>query len=113
MSRLYEDKPIAAGNRRILAAIAIAVLCAVLAAALWGFIAGQQRADAATAKEQVREAVVTSATQCYAIEGAYPNDVVYLEEKYGLQINHERFIVSYETLGSNVTPSVQVLVKEG
>ena len=56
----------------------------------------------------IREAVQRSALQCYAVEGAYPPDLQYLEENYGLQINHRDFYVTYEAFASNLPPAVRV-----
>ena len=36
----------------------------------------------------------------------------YLEENYGVQVNHSRFIVSYEAYASNQLPAVAVLEKQ-
>ena len=47
--------------------------------------------------------------QCYAIEGIYPQKLSYLEEHYGLIIDYEKYVVFYETLGSNILPSVRVV----
>ena len=52
-----------------------------------------------------------AAVQCYALEGAYPQSLSYLEENYGVQVNHSRFIVSYEAYASNQLPAVAVLEK--
>ena len=66
------------------------------------------RQSGASAEAAVRRAVV----QCYAVEGAYPTDLQYLEERYGLQINHRRYIVDYNILAPNVAPQTTVLEKE-
>ena len=66
------------------------------------------RQSAASAEAAVRRAVM----QCYAVEGAYPADLQYLEERYGLQINHRRYIVDYNILAPNVAPQITVLEKE-
>ena len=66
------------------------------------------RQSAASAEAAVRRAVV----QCSAVEGAYPADLQYLEERYGLQINHRRYIVDYNILAPNVAPQIKVLEKE-
>ena len=50
--------------------------------------------------------------QCYALEGAYPQSLSYLEKNYGVQVNHSRFIVSYEVYASNQLPVVAVLEKQ-
>lgn len=56
----------------------------------------------------LKAAVERSALQCYAVEGAYPVDVAYLEENYGLQINREDFYVNYDAFASNLPPDVRV-----
>ena len=45
----------------------------------------------------------------YAAEGVYPPDLAYLEEHYGVQIDEERFTVSYVVFGSNLMPDITVL----
>lgn len=59
----------------------------------------------------LKNAVMRSAVQCYAVEGYYPEDLNYLTDHYGLQINHERYIVVYEAFASNLPPQVTVLQK--
>ena len=56
----------------------------------------------------IREAVQRSAFQCYAVEGAYPPDLRYLEENYGLQVNQQDFYVTYDAFASNLPPTVRV-----
>ncbi|MGN8938654.1 hypothetical protein ACTNAU_08465, partial [Bittarella sp. HCP28S3_D9] len=73
-----------------------------------GFVWYVWRLGGAGAAAAVRRAVV----QCYAVEGAYPADLQYLEERYGLQINHRRYIVDYNILAPNVAPQITVLEKE-
>ena len=41
-------------------------------------------------QETLRKAITRACVQCYAIEGRYPPSVEYLEENYGIQIDHER-----------------------
>ncbi len=84
----------------------------VLIALIWLFIrlagGSENRENAAAA---IREAVETSARQCYVVEGVYPPDLRYLEENYGLQINTAEFYVAYDTYASNMPPTVKVVAK--
>lgn len=57
----------------------------------------------------IRESVLSSALQCCAIEGAYPQSLQYLVDNYGLTINEEDYIITYEAFASNVLPSVVVV----
>lgn len=59
----------------------------------------------------IRDAVLRAAVECYAVEGAYPGSLEYLETHYGLSVNHRDFIVTYEVFASNLLPDVQVLVR--
>lgn len=57
----------------------------------------------------LRDSILQSAIQCYAVEGNYPTSLSYLEKNYGLQINHDRYIVTYNAFASNLVPQVSVL----
>ncbi len=59
----------------------------------------------------VRESVLNAAKQCCAVEGSYPASLSYLEHEYGLVINHEDYVVSYEWFADNVLPSVVVTAR--
>lgn len=60
-------------------------------------------------QDSIRGAVLRAASQCYAVEGVYPDSLNYLEDTYGLLINHNKYIVSYDCYASNRPPKVQVL----
>ena len=60
-------------------------------------------------KQQLEQAVKRAAVACYAAEGFYPPELAYLQEHYGLQINGERFVVSYDAPASNLMPDITVL----
>lgn len=69
----------------------------------------------AQAREQgvvsTRDAVINAAKQCCAVEGSYPSSIAHLESHYGLVINHDDYIVSYEWFADNVLPSVVVTAR--
>ena len=54
------------------------------------------------------------ARRCWmgAVRGRIPAEPSYLEENYGVQVNHSRFIVSYEVYASNQAAGVAVLEKQ-
>ena len=59
----------------------------------------------------VADNVRRSAIVCYSIEGSFPSTeegVKYLEEHYGLVIDHKRYVVYYESLGDNIIPQIRV-----
>lgn len=102
----------AARRRRTIKLICLLAVClALLSVAVWGLGRLQQdlvqRGAAA-----LRSTVQQRAVQCYAVEGAYPQSLAYLEENYGLRINRQRYIVAYEVFAPNLLPDVTVLVKQ-
>ena len=94
-------------RRRIIAAVVVLVIAALV---VFGLTIARTNA-----KEQgvvsTREAVINAAKQCCAVEGSYPSTVAHLEEQYGLVINHEDYVVSYEWFAGNVLPSVVVTAR--
>ncbi len=90
----------------------IVVVCVVVvAAAAWiaaGAVQNSTRVQGAVA---LRDTVLESAKQCCAIEGSYPTSLGYLESNYGLIVNHDSYVVSYECFANNVMPSVVVTPK--
>lgn len=61
--------------------------------------------------ERIKETVERYAIQCYATEGAYPPDIEYLTEHYGLVIDLDKYIYEYEPVAENIKPSVQIFVR--
>lgn len=59
----------------------------------------------------IRDAVRSSVITCYAVEGAYPRDIAYLEENYGLAYDHDRFFITYDAFASNIFPDILVNLK--
>lgn len=108
---MYHDKP---RKTRVQSfARALAVLLA-LAAVVWGITVLDTRVNAdlqEQAAAALKQAVMDAVVQCYAVEGKYPQDLDTLEKEYGVQINHQRFIVTYDVFASNQLPDVSVLVK--
>ena len=85
-----------------------AVILAVLAGCwlLLGRIGNAQRSGET---DLVRTAVKNAALTCYAVEGAYPDDVSYLEEHYGLSYDEENYYVRYEAFAANQLPEIRVM----
>ena len=60
-------------------------------------------------RKQLETALRRSAVACYAAEGIYPDDIAYLQEHYGIQIDEERYTVIYTVFASNLMPDITVL----
>ena len=59
--------------------------------------------------EFLTDAVRRAAVQSYALEGRFPENIGYLEENYGLIIDHNNFAVYYEFMGDNLLPQIRVI----
>ena len=62
--------------------------------------------------EQLEEALRRGCVVCYATEGVYPPDLNYLEERYGIQIDRERYFVHYDVFAENLMPDIKVMENE-
>ena len=93
---------------------AIFLPAAALAVLLCFFtgISNLERGRNEEGKAQLEEVVRRAAVACYAAEGVYPPDLVYLEEHYGIQIDTDRYAVCYDVFASNLMPDITVLEKE-
>lgn len=61
--------------------------------------------------KNLEQALRRSAVHCYALEGVYPPDVAYIEENYGLMIDHEKYIVHYNIFASNIMADITVMIR--
>ena len=105
---MYSDKkPKKKALRWMIPALLLALL--LLSAALSLSPGRELKENSAAA---IKAAVEKSARECYVVEGVYPPDLKYLEDYYGLEINHRDFYVVYDIYASNVPPEVKVVAKD-
>lgn len=65
--------------------------------------------------EQLRsleKALRQNIVHCYAVEGAYPSSLSYLEEEYGLTYDKQKFVIDYQPIGANILPDVTIIQLE-
>ena len=65
--------------------------------------------NAANQKEILEDAITRDIVHCYSVEGSYPPSLEYIEEHYGLTYDHDRFLIDYEPIGSNLMPNVTII----
>jgi hypothetical protein len=92
---------------RIIAAVVVLAL-AVAVFVGYGIFQRSTREQGARA---LRSTILECANRCCAVEGAYPASLTYLEKNYGLVVNHDDFVVSYESFAGNVVPTVTVVAR--
>ena len=91
------------------------LLPAAAAAVLVFFAAALSSLDSGRDAEnlqQLEQALRRGCVACYASEGVYPPTLEYLEERYGVQIDGERYTVYYNVFAENLMPDITVLEKE-
>lgn len=93
-------------RRRILWMAVIAVIACAL---IWLAATSASANAREQAAVSVRQTILDTAMQACAIEGAYPASLQYLEEEYGLVVNHADYIINYEIFAPNVAPTVEVV----
>ncbi len=89
---------------RIIVACVVVAAC-IVAVALFSAMQANAKEQSAVA---IHDAIMDSAKQCCAIEGNYPSSLEYLEQNYGLTINHDDYVISYESFAGNIMPIVVV-----
>ena len=89
-------------------------LCAVLIAAVLLVIYSQRIYESTSAEsaEIAHDAIIRALITCFAAEGSFPASIEHLEEYYGIVIDRERYVVSYQVMGSNVMPHVRLVPRE-
>lgn len=85
------------------------MICVIMSAILWSSSSRIFRETKKRQQESTRNAVIKGAIQCYAVEGRYPESLAYLQKHYGVSYDKDKFIVSYEIMGSNRMPQVTVI----
>lgn len=79
--------------------------------ALFFLIFGSRKMEETAEHEQedlLRQAINQAVVSCYAVEGRYPESLEYLEENYGVRIDREQYIATYEVFADNIKPQVRV-----
>ena len=88
--------------------IAIILLMILLLGGVWYLVTRVDTAQSGAQNQFVYDAVCNAALTCYAVEGAYPDDLEYLRENYGLAYDQSRYMVSYDAFAANQVPTIFV-----
>jgi len=91
---------------RLLTPLCLSLLLIML---VWYAATSTQQQMAAESLRLTEESVRRAAVQCYALEGAYAQDLQYLMDNYGIRPDTDRFLVHYMYLGDNLLPDIMVI----
>ncbi len=104
---MYHDKK----ENTLLKVLAVLLVCGALLFT-WSSFRGRADKDLSEESEAaIKEAIRQAALQCYVIEGAYPVDLEYLKENYGLSINEKNYYVVYRAYAQNQLPDIRIVRK--
>ncbi len=59
--------------------------------------------------ESIKKSLMKASIQCYALEGSYPENLEYLSDNYGIQLDEEKYFYYYEIFASNTSPIIDVI----
>ena len=93
-------------NLSLISLVVYLLIIAAVAAVVFLNFDEAKQADRQT--DIVEQSVRNTVAQCYALEGKYPDDLEYLQQNYGLQLDTDRYIYHYEKFASNILPDVRV-----
>ncbi|MCL1918341.1 MAG: hypothetical protein FWG14_08515 [Peptococcaceae bacterium] len=107
MKQIYRKKR---GKRFLLWRSMVVSLCILALGALSLFVFTRQVSDSVEQESEriAREAIIHALIACYAAEGSYPSSLSYLEERYGVIIDHGKYVISYGVFAPNVVPEVTI-----
>ncbi len=60
-------------------------------------------------EKSLRKAIEQNVVHCYAVEGAYPPSLDYLEKNYGIIYDKSKFFVDYQPIGTNILPDITII----
>lgn len=94
-----------------LSAVVMPVLAVIVLLCFMSGLSNLTRGHADEDKQRLEDVVRRAAVACYAAEGMYPPNLEYLEEHYGIQVDHSRYVVDYISIAENLMPDITVLEK--
>lgn len=95
----------------LLSGILMPVLAVVILLCFLSGLANLTQGRADEDKQRLEDVIRRAAVACYAAEGMYPPNLEYLEAHYGIQIDHNRYVVDYISIAENLMPDITVLEK--
>ena len=108
MNRFHKSRTEKKGRTQIYVPVLVS---SVMIGWIWSGITSISAGTGEQQKASLEEALHRDIVMCYAQEGRYPQSLDYLKEHYGLIYDEDKYMISYEVLGSNLMPDVRVMEK--
>ena len=84
-------------------------LFVVVMALFFGGVSFLSNSSLRDEKGILEKAINRDVVHCYAVEGFYPPSISYIEEHFGLEYDHEKYLVDYESIGNNIFPNIMII----
>ena len=98
-------------RKTLLKILAALCACVLIFSAYSSFNSKADQDISEESAQAIKEAIEHAALQCYVIEGAYPVNLQYLKENYGLNINEKNYYVVYDAYAENQLPDIRIVRK--
>lgn len=99
-------------DARFLTSIAGIALAGILIVAVFIALSDVSGTQSDQYRDIQLQAIRRAAVQCYALEGAYPPNLQYLADQYGLILNTKDYQFRYEVPAGNLPPIVEIFPNE-
>ena len=91
--------------------ISVIVVIAAALILIFGVFGSASSDEIEEGIQAIKNTIMEKSLQCYVIEGAYPDELSYLEEHYGLIVNRNDYYITYTPVAENIPPQVSVVPK--
>lgn len=108
MNRFSSEKKKLFFPKKLLASCTLFILCALI---FWYGIDSVSDTTEQSQIDSLKRTITRSSVHCYAVEGAYPESLTYLQDFYGITWDADHYMVDYEITGSNMMPDIRVIPK--
>ncbi len=90
----------------------LTVIVSVLLMALAiGLLGSTSRMTTNEQTQALQRALNNAVVSCYAIEGRYPATLEKIQKDYGIVIDEDKYMVTYDAFADNLMPIITVAVK--
>jgi hypothetical protein len=104
MARVFSEKK--SGGKVKMFFFVVVVVAIIIA--IWWIAGSLQSSHSEEQMKIAKEAIFRATVQCYSIEGRYPQSLDYLEENYGLALDHDKYVYYYQAIAENIMPNIRL-----
>lgn len=96
-------------RRRYTGYVVSAIVFIALVFGVWSMLGQTQNRSSEEQVTLLRNTLRRAAVSCYAIESRYPPNLDYIIKNYGVVVNEEKYLITYNAFAENIMPTIRVL----